>query len=128
MFQKIKKYYYSLAAALIMFPSRVMASGIDISPPDDPTGLDVGQTGIEGVSEKTTSILSNSKLVVEYLTGVLFLLLTMAAIRNFVILALNGSNPNTRQDAIKNIIYCFVGIAIVGSAWMLGGLFMSVFL
>lgn len=133
MFQKLKNNLIigiaALSAVMLAGCSSNTSGTITIAPPaNDPTGITVdGDTGNIAQDVANRGILSGGITAVNILMAILIGAVVIALIRNIVQLAVNGDNPNRRQDAIHNIIYSLIGIGIIGGAWTVAGLLYSLF-
>lgn len=128
MFQKLRSSLYIGITSLVFLPSKIAAEIVIEPPENDPTGITVTGGDQSFTSQvKDRGVVSGGITAVNILMAILTGVVVIALIRNIVMLAYNGDNPNRRQDAIHNIIYSFIGLGIIGSAWAIGGLFYSIF-
>lgn len=122
--------YGTLAAttawSFLVNPLAVLAEDCDLS------NLKLGEngtiTGCDTAGNMTTTgnnILGKGRTLVSMVTGVAAIVLLIIFIIKAVALARSGDNPSERQRAIQGLIYLFVGIALLGSASLITGMFWS---
>lgn len=83
-------------------------------------------TGCDTTGDMTTTgnnILGKGRTLVSLVTGVAAIVLLIIFIIKAVSLARSGDNPSERQRAIQGLIYLFIGIALLGSASLITGMF-----
>ena len=83
-------------------------------------------TGCDTTGDMSTTgnnILGKGRTLVSLVTGVAAIVLLIIFIIKAVALARSGDNPSERQRAIQGLIDLFIGIALLGSASLITGMF-----
>lgn len=120
--------YGTLAAtaawSFLANPLAVLAEDCDLS--NLKVNGDGTITGCDTTGDMATTgnnILGKGKTLVSLVTGIAAIVLIIIFIIKAVALARSGDNPSERQKAIQGLIYLFIGIALLGSASLVTGMF-----
>lgn len=107
-------------------PLAVLAEGSDCDLSNLKVNGDGTITGCDTTGDMATTgnnILGKGKTLVSLVTGVAAIVLLIIFIIKAVALARSGDNPSERQKAIQGLIFLFIGIALLGSASLVTGMF-----